>query len=316
LTFSLVTIPVTVEAATSSHKIGFRQVHIEDMGRVKYRKTCELDEQVLTPEEIGRAYEAPDGSLVEVSDAELDEMPLPTVKTIEVSGFVELAAIPPEQFDKPYFLAPSSPAANKPYVLMRDALAQSGKAAVGKLAMRGSERLALVHARGDVLVLQTLHWNDELRSSADAAPRPGVELSEEELAGAEALIESMSGISIDDFHDEYSEAVEAVIAAKIEGAEPPAEPAPSKDKGGTLDLMAALAASVDKARTSRSDSDSGAGSDSDSGDGGSAEVTHLHERRSKKAAARKASPKKAAAKKTAAKKAPAKKTTTRRKHTG
>lgn len=291
LTFSLVTIPVTVEAATSSHKIAFRQVHTEDMGRVRYRKVCELDEQVLEQEEIGRAYEAPDGTLVEITDEELDRMPLPTLKTIEVSGFVDLAAVPPEQLDQPYFLSPSSPAANKPYALMRDALARSGKAAVGKLAMRGSERLALVHARDDVLVLEMLHWADEVRSAGDAAPRGSFEVSEEELAGAQALIESMSGISMADFHDEYAQAVEAVITAKAEGAEPPAAPEPEAEEAGTVDLMAALRASVDRARTSRS----GGGGDGDEG-GQGAQVTHLHERKGRKSAAKKAQTEKAAGK--------------------
>lgn len=249
LTFSLVTIPVTVEAATTSHKVAFRQVHTEDMGRVRYRKTCELDEQVLEQEEIGRAYEAPDGTLVEITDEELDRMPLPTLKTIEVDGFVEMAAVPPEQLDRPYFLAPTSPAANKPYALMRDALARSGKAAVGKLALRGAEHLALVHPRGEVLVLQLLHWNDELRSGADAAPSGEVELTDEELAGAAALIDSMSGIRVEDYRDEYAEAVQAVLAAKLEGAEP--APAAGKGRGkekeGAVDLMDALEASVREA---------------------------------------------------------------------
>jgi DNA end-binding protein Ku len=305
LTFSLVNIPVTVEAATTSHKIGFRQVHLEDMGRVKYRKTCELDEQVLEQDDIGRAYEAPDGTLVEITDDELDAMPLPTLKTIEVDGFVELATVPPEQLDKPYFLAPTSPAANKPYALMRDALARSGKAAVGKLALRGAEHLALVHPRDDVLVLQLLHWADELRPSADAAPRPDIELSEEELAGAEALIESMSGISVEDYHDEYAEAVQAVLAAKLEGAEPPAPPAPREDKGGAVDLMAALEASVDRARTSRS---GGTAQE----EGRAREVTGLHEQRTRKQAAKKAAGRQTAAEKAAAGKSSARKSTAKK----
>jgi DNA end-binding protein Ku len=288
LTFSLVSIAVTAEAATTSHKIGFRQVHLEDMGRVKYRKTCELDEQ------------APDGQLVEISDDELDGMPLPTLKTIEVTGFVELAAVPPEQLDKPFFLTPSSAASNKPYTLMRDALARSGKAAVGKLAMRGSERLALVHAHDEVLVLQLLHWPDELRSSADAAPRADIELSDEELDGALALIESMSDVSIKDYRDQYAEAVEQVITAKIEGAEPPRAPAASAGRSdGTVDLMAALEASLSEARGKSAGGKKVAARKTAAGKPAAKKTA------AKKATARKATSKKAAAKKTAAKSAPA-----------
>jgi DNA end-binding protein Ku len=311
LTFSLVSIPVTVQSATSSHRVVFRQVHTEDLGRVRNIKVCELDEDKhpLTADEIGRAYEAGGGVLVEIGDDELDGMPLPTLRTIEVDGFVDLASVPPEQIDKPYFLAPASPAANKPYALMRGALARSGKAAIGKLAMRGSERLAAVYARGDVLVLQMLHWPDELREAADAAPGADVELSDEELAGAAALIDSMSGISMEDFHDDYSEAVRKLIEAKAAGAEP--QPAPAKAEGGgdTVDLMAALEASLTRARSGRSDDHGGGGG---GGGAGSAEVTHLHEKRASKAAAKKGAAKQTAAKKQPAKKGAAKKATAKK----
>ncbi|WP_037908161.1 non-homologous end joining protein Ku [Actinacidiphila yeochonensis] len=283
LTFSLVTIPVTLEAATRSHKVAFRQVHTEDGGRVRYRKTCELDERVLEQEDITRAYEAPDGTLVEVTDDELDAMPLPTVKTIEVSGFVELEKVPPEQFDTPYFLAPASPAANKPYVLMRDALAQAGKAAVGKLALHGSERLALVRALDEVLVLQMLHWNDELRADAGAAPQEGVEISEEELRGAMELVASMSGAHVEDYHDDYGAAVESLITARAEGEEPPEAESAAERGGKTVDLMEALSASVDRARTSRASGSS----DASGKETRDADVTHLHEHRAKRNAAKK-----------------------------
>ncbi|WP_225847323.1 Ku protein [Streptomyces sp. HPF1205] len=302
LTFSLVSIGVTVEPATSSHKIGFRQVHLKDMGRVRNRKVCELDEQPLELEDIGRAYEAPDGHLVEITDDELDAMPLPTLKTIEVNGFVDLAGVPPEQLGQPYFLAPSSPANNKPYALMRDALARSGKAAVGKLAMRGSERLALVHAREKVMVLQMLHWPDEIRRPAGAAPRRDVELSKDEMDGALALIDAMSGIRIEDFHDEYATAMEEVIEAKIEGAEPPKAPPAAAGTGGTVDLMAALRASLDQARTTSANT----------GTGKDAGVTHLRDRQPRKAT----TAKKPARKKTTPKKTTTKKSAGRGTHAG
>jgi DNA end-binding protein Ku len=114
LTFGLVAIPVRLESATRSHKISFRQVHREDNGRVKYRKVCEDDGERLEQGDISRAWEAPDGTLVPISDQELDDLPLPTAKTIEISGFLDLATVGSEMFDQPYFLAPASPAANKP----------------------------------------------------------------------------------------------------------------------------------------------------------------------------------------------------------
>jgi DNA end-binding protein Ku len=247
LAFGLVSIPVKLGSAVSSHKISFRQIHLADQGRVRYQKTCELDAEVLEPSEIGRAFETPDDRLVEVSDADLQSLPLPTAKTIEVSGFVETSSIDAMQLDTPYFIAPATPAANKPYVLMREALSRSGKAAVGKFAMRNSEHLALITSRDDILLLQTLRWPDELNSSAEAAPRGSVSISDNELRLADTLIDALGEADLSEYHDEYAQAVQALVTAKLEGEEPPA---PSGERGGgeVVDLMAALQASVDQAR--------------------------------------------------------------------
>ncbi|MDX6356371.1 MAG: end-binding protein Ku, partial [Streptomyces sp.] len=247
LAFGLVSIPVKLGAAASSHKIGFRQIHLADNGRVHYQKVCEVDEKVLSAADIGRAYETPDDQLVEITDADLRALPLPTAKTIEVSGFLDLASVDSVQLDTAYFLAPASPAANKPYVLMREALARSGKAAVGKFAMRNSEHLALIHPHEDVLVLQTLRWPDELNSPAEAAPKGTVNVSDSELRLADTLIEALGEADLAAYHDDYAQAVEALVTAKLEGTEPPA--AGEEGGGGrVVDLMAALQASVDQAR--------------------------------------------------------------------
>jgi DNA end-binding protein Ku len=290
---------VKLGSAVSSHKISFRQIHLADQGRVRYQKTCELDETVLDSSDIGRAYETPDDRLVEVTDSDLKTLPLPTAKTIEVSGFVGMEAVDAVQFDTSYFLAPASPAAHKPYVLMREALARSGKAAVGKFAMRGSEHLALVRAREDVLVLQTLRWPDELNSSAEAAPKGKVNISDSELKLADTLIDALGAADLSSYHDEYGQAVEALVTAKLEGAEPPA--AGEEDRGGNVvDLMAALRASVERTKPSSGAAGKRAAKK------GTANTTNTANTAKKSAA------KKPAAKKSAAKKAPAKKTASRR----
>jgi DNA end-binding protein Ku len=294
LTFGLVAIPVRVEPAVHSHKVGFRQIHLEDHGRVRNRRVCELEmddhTQPLGMDEIGRAYEAPDGTLVPISDQELDDLPLPTAKTVEISGFVDLGAIPGEQFGTPYFLAAQSSAANKPYVLMREALARAGKGAVGKMAFRGTgETLAVIHAQGEVLVLQRLHWPDELRSADDARPRTDVDLTEDEIQAALDYIGVVGDIDLAQMHDDYAAAVTALIEAKAEDHAPPkaAEPAKGKEEGGPLDLMAALKAAADQARDRRETGDH-------------ADVHHMGDRKA-------TGKKKAPAKKTAGKK-----TTTKR----
>lgn len=298
LAFGLVSIPVKLGSAVSTHKISFRQIHRTDQGRVRYQKTCELDEEVLSASDIGRAYETPDDQLVEVTDADLKALPLPTAKTIEVSGFVDLVSVDVMQLDTPYFLAPSSPAANKPYVLMREALARSGKAAVGKFAMRNSEHLALITARDDVLLLQTLRWPDELNSAADAAPKGSVNISDNELRLADTLIEALGEADLTAYHDEYAQAVEALVTAKLEGAE---LPVPGGEAGGgkVVDLMAALQASVAAAK--------GEGGEAGEGEEGEASVTELKPsgRSGQAGQAGQSGRKTAPAKKTAAKKAEA-----------
>ncbi|MFI0723688.1 Ku protein [Streptomyces sp. NPDC021224] len=292
ITFGLVAIPVRVEPAVHSHRAAFRQIHKDDHGRVRNRKVCELElddgAQPLQPDEIGRAYEAPDGTLVSISDEELDDLPLPTAKTVEVSGFVDLARVPGEQFGTPYFLAPASPAANKPYILMREALARAGKGAVGKLAFRGTgETLAVVRAQGDVLVLHRLHWPDELRSADDAAPRGQVDLSDDEVQAALDYIGAVGDVDMNDMHDEYAAAVQELLTAKAEHRAPPTPEPAEHEEAGVTDLMTALQRATEQARADRG------------------EDAEVHPMKGRPPAKKK--PAKKAAKKTAAKK------TTRRK---
>ncbi|SHN37560.1 non-homologous end joining protein Ku [Actinacidiphila paucisporea] len=258
LTFGLVAIPVQVVAAVHSHKVAFRQIHLDDRGRVRNRKVCELEmdqahgPHALAPDEIGRAYEAPDGTLVPISDQELDNLPLPTAKTVEISGFTDLGSIPGEQFGVPYFLAPQTPAANKPYVLMREALTRAGKGAIGKMAFRGTgETLAVIHAQGEVLVLHRLHWPDELRAADDAAPREDVELSEDEVQAALDYIGVLSDIDMDQMHDDYAAAVRDLIDAKAADKAPPAPEREDREKAGVTDLMTALQRATEQARADR-----------------------------------------------------------------
>jgi len=298
LAFGLVSIPVKLGSAVSSHKISFRQIHLADHGRVRYQKTCELDEEVLSASDIGRAYETADDQLIEVTDSDLRALPLPTAKTIEVSGFIDMESVDAVQLDTPYFLAPASPAANKPYVLMREALSRSGKAAVGKFAMRNSEHLALIRPREDVLILQTLRWPDELNSAADAAPKGSVKISDSELKLADTLIEALGEADLSDYRDEYAQAVEALVTAKMEGAELPEV---GEEPGGkVVDLMAALRASVEQA----------GGSSGGKAGGGRKSAAK------KGATGRKSAAKKTAAKKSAAKEKPAAKKTASRRRAG
>jgi DNA end-binding protein Ku len=247
ISWGLVSIPVSVVSAIGSgHKIAFHQMHAEDQGRVRVRKVCDVDGEELGEDDIVRGYTAPDGRVALITDEDLDDIPLPTAHTIEAHGFVGIDDIPLTQLGRPYYLQPGKAGA-KPYTLFRDALARKGKAAVTKFAMHGSEKLALIRAHGDILVLHQLRWPDEVRSAADAAPPEHVTVTDQEIDAAEALLLALGEVDLDDERDEYQRAVEQLVTAKLGGEELPAA-APEEDRGApVVDIMAALRQSLEDA---------------------------------------------------------------------
>ncbi|SOD61428.1 DNA end-binding protein Ku [Streptomyces zhaozhouensis] len=330
ISFGLVTIPIKVVSATENHSVSFRQVHAVDEGRVRYRKVCELDGEELSGDDIAKAYQAADGTLVQISDADLGALPLPTARTVEILGFVPISGVDPYQLDRSYYLAPDSGAA-KPYVLLREALRRSGQAAVAKLAMRGRETLALVRTREDedVLGMHTLLWPDEIRSSEGLAPTEKVTVRDAELDMADTLMDTLGSVDMSELRDEYRAAVETLVNAKLEGIEPPS-PGEEAERGGrVVDLMAALEDSVRNARESRGEGGEEATvtdiSGGSGGAGGSGGGKSGGKRAAKKSAAKKSSSggsakktagKRSAAKKTADKKATAKKSTAKKSTSG
>ncbi|MFJ4836374.1 Ku protein [Streptomyces sp. NPDC088747] len=286
ISFGLVTVPINVVSATEDHSVHFHQVHLEDMSRVRVRKFCAIEDREVTQGEIGKGYEVSKDQVVTVTDEELRAMPLPTAKAIELDGFVPASSIDPLQIGEGYYLQPSGQVAARPYTLLRKALERSSRVAVAKYAWSGRERLGLLRVRDDVIVLHAMRWPDEIRDPSELAPDE-VELDEDEIRGAQTLIDSMTREGIDDAEfavDGYTAAVEEMLDAKREHREPPQAPAAAEPKGKVLDLMAALSESVAKAKASR-------------GESGDADV---HELPKKKAAAKKTA-KKPAAKEAAAK---------------
>ncbi|MFJ7201863.1 MULTISPECIES: Ku protein [unclassified Streptomyces] len=251
ISFGLVTIPIKVVSATEDHSIRFHQVHLEDMGRVRTRKICSIDDEVVPQEEIGKGYELTKDELVAVTDEELDEMPLPTAKAIEIVAFVDADSIDPIRISDSYFLAVDGQVAAKPYTLLRKALERSDKVAVAKFAWHNRERLGLLRVREDAIVLHAMRWPDEIRSPNSLAPKD-VDLDEEEIERAVQLTDTMAIDDIAGFRNEYRDALEELIEAKSEGTDLP-EPAEGEDReaGKVVDLMAALNSSVKAAKESR-----------------------------------------------------------------
>ncbi|MFG2591542.1 Ku protein [Streptomyces sp. NPDC048438] len=311
ISFGLVSIPVKLMNATENHAISFRQIHVEDGGRIRYRKVCELDEEEVPASETVKAYEDADGTVIPVTDEDLASLPLPTAKTIEIEGFVPSSAIDPLQLDSAYYLSANGVPAAKPYALLREALRRSGKVAVAKYALRGRERLGMLRVVDDVIAMHGLLWPDEIRAPEGVAPDSGVKVRDAELDLADALMNTLGDADMDTLHDDYREAVEELVAAKAAG-EPVAEEEAEKPEGKVIDLMAALESSVRAAKESHGE-DGGEVADVHhigSGRSGGAKKSGASSKRapSKKAAPKKTAPKKTAPKKTAGKKTAAKKT--------
>jgi len=250
VSFGLVSIPVKLYSATEERAVSFRQVHAQDGGRIRYRRVCEIDGEEVAYRDIAKGYDLPDGDTIVLTDEDFSNLPLTTSRTVDVLQFIPVEQVDPVYVNRSYYLQADGPGL-KPYVLLRDALASSGKAALVKVALRNREALAVLRPRGEVLMMQTILWPDEVRDPAVVAPDVDVEVRSQEAAMAQAYIDTLSGdLELADYTDEYRAALEELVAAKAAGRElTPAEE--RTDSGVVVDLMEALRQSVAAAKRGR-----------------------------------------------------------------
>ncbi|MGX1676388.1 non-homologous end joining protein Ku [Streptomyces sp. NPDC055400] len=234
--FGLVVLPVKLFSAIEEHRVRLREVHAADSGRVQHRRFCEAEGREIPYEEVGRGWELPDGRLVPLTDEDLARLPLASRHVVEVLGFLPWQDIDPISFSRPYYVGPE-----RPYALLVEALARTGQVGVCKVAVRSRERIALLRPRHGILILQTLLWQDELRDPGDLAPSAPV--TEGELELAEILMRECTGVEVGQLRDEYRQALEELVEAKVSGGQlaAPPEPVPAVD-------LAALEESVRAAR--------------------------------------------------------------------
>ena len=219
VSFGLVMIPVKLYAATEQKDIAFRQVHLEDGGRIRFRRFCSIEEVEVPYEDIAKGYELPGGEVVILTDEDMADLPLPTTRNIEVVQFCPAEQVDPIMFNRSYYAEPETAGA-RAYVLLRDAMEQSGKVAIAKVALRQRESLAVLRVREGVLVLETLLWPDEVRETEFSFLDDDIEVRPQELRMAGSLIDSMTvDFEPDEYHDDYREALQEVVNAKIEGRE-------------------------------------------------------------------------------------------------
>jgi DNA end-binding protein Ku len=308
VSFGLVSIGVKLYSATEERDVSFHQVRRTDGARIRYKRIAETDGEEVAYADIAKGYQLPNGETVVLSDDDFKDLPLPSARVVDVLQFVPADQIDPIYFNKSYYLEPEKSAV-KPYVLLREALEESETVGVVKVAIRNREQLATLRVRDGVIVLETMIWPDEVREPDFGFLHEDVELRAQERQMARSLVESMAGdFEPEQYTDNYREALESVIDAKVEGREVVETEEPQPNAGNVVDLMSALRASVDAAKKGRAET---ASSKPAAEKKGAAKAAPAKKAAAKTAPANKAPAKKAAtkapAKKAAAKKAPAKK---------
>ncbi len=246
ISFGLVSVPVNLfSSSESSAAISFNMLHTTCGSRLKQQYICAKEGTVVEKDEIGKGYEFSKGQYVRFSTEEIKALDEKATNTIDIAEFVPLAAVDRIYLEKVYYLG-AGKGGERAYRLLVAALKDTGRAALGQYSARGKQYLALIRPMGDILVMEQLHYRDELRS-ADEVPRPDVVIKDAELALARQLIEqgAVEEFKPENFRDTVRERVLEAIQQKVDGQEITAEPA-GAPQTKIIDLMDALKASLAK----------------------------------------------------------------------
>ena len=249
ITFGMISIPVKLYGATESKDLAFNTLHAECKSRLKQKRWCPVHDREVTADEVVRAYEYVKDQYIEILDEDLEKMPMPSKHTIELTSFVKQSDIDPVYFERTYYLEPDD-IGLKPYALLMRALKTKQVAAVAKVALRNKESLCVLRpSENNLLMLETLYYPDEIRT-AEVQAAPDVMVSQPELNMALSLVEMLEEpFEPKKYHDDYRGALLEVIEAKRTGTEMVAQPDVPMPQ--TVDLMAALKASLEAARKTK-----------------------------------------------------------------
>jgi DNA end-binding protein Ku len=258
ISFGLVSIPVGLAPATKpaarASDVSFRMLHRDCGSPIKQKRFCPVHERDLGPDEIVKGWEVAKGQFVVVEDEEIEALQnRDDSRSIEIARFVDASQVDPIFFDRTYFLVPAqAPAARRPYVLLLNAMHESGMAALGRFVQQGREKLCLIRPKGDALALETLFLVADVYSQAEI--EEAVEettVKKPELALAQQVIESLAGdFDPSELQSDYRRDLKALLEAKLAGEEL-AVPEPTEEAAPEVDLMEALRRSVEEARQTK-----------------------------------------------------------------
>ncbi|MDD3893453.1 MAG: Ku protein [Syntrophomonadaceae bacterium] len=250
VSFGLVNIPVKMYVATENKDLKFNYLHEKCMSPIQYHKYCPNCKCEIAAEEMVRGYEYQKGSYVIIKEEDLARIPLETTKTIDILDFVNLDQVDPIYFDKTYYLEPS-PGGEKAYTLIIEAMQRTNKTAIAKVVIRTKQSLAALRVKDRTLIMETIFYPDEIRSSASLSS--GIDpakLHDNEIKMAVNLIENLSvDFEPDKYEDNYRKALWELIDAKIAGREVSQVQGP--ENNNIVDLMEALKASVELAEKNK-----------------------------------------------------------------
>ncbi len=248
ISFGLVNIPISLFTATKREDLKFRQLRKTDLSPVNYKRVAEVDGKEVEWGEIVKGYEYEKGKFVVLNDEDFKRVDIEATQTIDITDFVELEEVNPMYFNKPYYIE-AAKGGEKAYVLLREALRDTGKIGIAKVVIKTRQYLAAVKPNDELLLLELMHFADEL-VEADGFKSPQASPADKEIKMAKSLIESMTGKwDPERYKDEYREAMLELIEEKIEsgGKEAPKTKARPKTSGKVIDLVAVLQASIDEA---------------------------------------------------------------------
>ncbi len=246
ITFGMVAIPIEMYTATRDNDIRFNQLHKEDHSRIRYKKTCAHCKEEVKAGDIVKGYQYDKDKYVVITDEELEKIKTEKEKSIQILHFAELDQISPVYYEKTYQAAPSV-GGEKPFELLRKALIDEGKIAIGKSVMGTKETLLAIIPREEGIIISTMHFADEIKETQKEYQKPKV--SKQELEMAKTLINAMdTPFNPDNYKDEYQAKLKDLIETKIAGKEVVAPQEEKQETGKVIDLMDALKASVKKAK--------------------------------------------------------------------
>lgn len=242
ISFGLVAIPIAMHTAVQDNDISFNQLHKDDYQRVRYKKVCGHCGEEVRTEDIVKGYQYDKDHYVIVTDDDIEKIKTPKEKSIQIMHFAQLDQISPIFYDKAYHVTPEA-GGDKAFELLRKALMDAQKIAIGKTVMGSHETLMAIIPREDGMLIATMHFEDEVKDIPKSYARP--EITEQELAMARLLIDSMdTPFRPEQYHDEYQVKLRQLIEDKIAGKEIVA--AEAERSPNVIDLMDALKASIEQ----------------------------------------------------------------------